>query len=97
LANFIGLMLLGLAVFGPIGWLTLRWIGARYERQKLSDQSITLDAIWLVFGIVESIVLFSGGAVFLFSGLLAFAVYKPISSAGLRLLERDASSTQESA
>jgi hypothetical protein len=97
LAIFIGLMLLGLAVFGPIGWLTLRWIGARYERQKLSDQSITLDAIWLVFGIVESIVLFSGGAVFLFSGLLAFAVYKPISSAGLRLLERDASSTQESA
>jgi NhaP-type Na+/H+ or K+/H+ antiporter len=89
LAIFIGLMLLGLAVFGPIGWLTLRWIGARYERQKLSDQSITLDAIWLVFGIVESIVLFSS--------LLAFAVYKPISSAGLRLLERDASSTQESA
>jgi hypothetical protein len=96
LGTFIGLMVVGLAVFGPIAWLTLRWIGARYERQKLSDQSITLDAIWLVFGLVESIVLFSGGTVFLFSGLLAFAVYKPVSSAGLRLLERGMSSPRQS-
>ena len=45
---FIGLILLGFAVFGPIGWVILRWIGSRYERKKFSDQSITLDALWLL-------------------------------------------------
>jgi hypothetical protein len=94
--TFIGLIVLGFAVFGPVGWLTLRWLGARYERKKISDQSITLDAIWLVFGILESIVLFSGGAWFLLSGLLAFAVYKVVTWAGFRLLRRDATSIRES-
>jgi hypothetical protein len=90
--TFIALIVLGIAVFGPIGWLTLRWIGNRYEQQKISDQSITLDAIWLLFGIVESIVLFSGGVAFILSGLLAFVVYKVVASAGLSLLGRKESS-----
>jgi hypothetical protein len=92
---FIGLFILGFAVFGPLGWLTLRWLGTRYERKQISDQSITLDAIWLVFGIIESIVLISGGAWFLLSGLLAFAVYKVVARAGFRVLGRDASSIRE--
>lgn len=94
-AIFIGLIILGVAVFGPIGWLTLRRIGDRYERKKLSDQSITLDAIWLVFGIVGTILLFSDGPVFFISGLLAFAVYKLVASAGFRLLKREPGSTRE--
>jgi hypothetical protein len=94
--TFIALIVLGIVVFGPAGWLTLRWIGNRYEQQKISDQSITLDAIWLLFGIVESIVLFSGGASFLLSGPLAFVVYKVVSRAGFSLLGREAGPGRES-
>ena len=86
LAIFIGLMVVDIAVFGLVGWLTFRWIGDRYEHKKLSDQSITLDALWLMFGIVWSIGLFSGGAVFLLTGLLAFAVYKVVTQVGFALL-----------
>jgi hypothetical protein len=93
---FIGLIVLGLAVFGPVGWLTLRWIGHRYEQKKISDQSITLDAIWLLFGVEQSIVLISAGIVWILSGLLAFVVYKVVVWAGFRLLGYQASSAQES-
>jgi hypothetical protein len=93
---FIGLIVLGLAVFGPVGWLTLRWIGRRYEQKKISDQSITLDAIWLLFGVEQSIVLISAGIVWILSGLLAFVVYKVFAWAGFRLLGYQASSAQES-
>jgi hypothetical protein len=52
---FIGLILLGFIMFGLVGWLALKWVRNRYERKKVSDQSITLDAIWLLFGIGQSI------------------------------------------
>jgi hypothetical protein len=89
---FIGVILLGFAVFGLVGWLTLRWIRAQYERKKISDQSITLDAIWLMFGIVQSIPLVFGGAAWILSGLVAFVVYKVITWAGFSLLKHRASS-----
>src|SRR5215207_6259005 len=82
----IGLIVLGIAVFGLAGWLTLRWIGARYERKKISDQSVTLDSIWLLFGFVQSIPLFFGGAAWILSGLVAFAAYKVVALASFSLL-----------
>ena len=33
--------IVGIAVFSVFGWLGLRWIGRRYERKKVTDQSIT--------------------------------------------------------
>jgi hypothetical protein len=84
----IGLIVLGFAVFGLVGWLTLRRIGARYERKKISDQSVTLDYVWLLFGFVQSIPLFFGGAAWILSGLVAFAAYKVVALASFSLLGR---------
>ena len=83
---FIGLVVLGLAAFGVVGWLTLRWIGSRYKRKEMSDQSIIIDAIWLLFGVVQSIFLVFGGDLWILAGLLAFVVYKIVAWAGFSLL-----------
>ena len=80
---FVALILLGIVVFAALGWPLLRWIGRRYERKKLSDQSIMVDSICLLFGIVQSIGLAFEGALWMLTGLVAFAAYKLI--AALRL------------
>ncbi len=90
---FVALILLGIIVFAALGWPLLRWIGRRYERKKLSDQSITVDSIWLLFGIVQSIGLAFEGAAWMLTGLVAFAAYKLIAALGFRAL-RHARTTQ---
>jgi len=87
---FIGLIVIGFASFGIIGWMTLKWIGSRYERKRLSDQSITLDAVWLLFGMVNALDVVYRGAVWLLSGVLAFAVYKIVAAAGFLILRKSA-------
>jgi hypothetical protein len=86
---FIALIVFGFAVFGLLGWLALRWIGVLYEQKKLSDQSVTLDSMWLLFGVVQSIPLVFGGAAWILSGLVAFAAYKLVSWVGFSLVRRD--------
>ena len=80
-----GLILFGFLALVPIGWLFLRWMGARYEKKKINDQSIALDAVWLLFGIVNSLLIASNGIVWLFSGFLAFVIYKVAVRAGFAI------------
>jgi hypothetical protein len=89
---FIGLMVLGFIAFGLAGWLTLRWIGSRYERKNISDQSITLDAVWLFLGVAQSItLLIFAGLAWIFAGLLAFIICKFVVRTGFSLLNREVS------
>lgn len=77
-----GLILIGAVVFGLGGWLTLRWIGARYEQKRISDQSITLDAIWLFFGIVHAVGLVFEAPAWILTGPAAFGVFRVTARAG---------------
>jgi hypothetical protein len=83
---FIALHVIGFIPFAIIGWWVLRWIGRRYETKRMSDQSLTLDAMWLLFGFVQSIGLVFEGWPFIFTGLVAFAAYKVVTWAGFRWL-----------
>jgi hypothetical protein len=85
---FVAMILLGIILFAALGWPLLRWIGRRYERKKLSDQSITIDSMWLLFGIVQSIGLAFEGALWILTGLVAFAAYKLVAALGFRALRR---------
>ncbi len=76
------LHLVGFAALGVLGWLMVQRIRAGYEGKKISDQSLTLDSLWLLFGLVYSISLSFGGAGFIFSGLVAFGVYKALTTFG---------------
>src|SRR5215471_12754901 len=73
---FGGMIVLGTLLFALIGWPMLRWIGRRYERKLLSDQSIMLDSLWLIFAIVGSIGLAFEAPPWILTGMAAFAGYK---------------------
>jgi len=64
----------------------LKWLAAQYQHQKISDQSILLDAWWLLFTISECLFLSVNGDLWGLSGLLAFAGFKTITSVGLRII-----------
>jgi len=85
---FVTLQLIGFALFGPFGWLLLRWIGRRYQDKRMSDQSITLDAMWLLFGVVQSFTLVFEDWAWIFSGIVAFAAYKLAVRVGFYLFAR---------
>jgi hypothetical protein len=80
---FIGMIVIGVCIFGALGWPLLRAIGRRYEQKKLSDQSIMLDSLWLLFGVVQSIGLAFEGPLWILTGPVAFVAYKLVSRIGL--------------
>jgi len=87
-ALFVLLHVIGFGLFGLIGWPMLRWLGRGYQKKRMSDQSITLDALWLLFGVVQSFTLVFEGWPWIFTGLVAFGAYKLASKTGFTALAR---------
>src|SRR5215469_13044144 len=84
-AVFVATIVAGVLVFGLLlGWPVLKLLARRYDEKKFSDQSLTIDAVWLIFVVVQSIDLAFNGAVWMLTGLVAFAGYKLVSIFGLR-------------
>jgi hypothetical protein len=86
---FFAILIVGFCLFGLLGWHLLKRLGSRYRRRKTSDQALMLDAMWLVFGIVQSITLSFEGWPWLFTGLAAFALYKLVALQGYRWLREE--------
>jgi hypothetical protein len=82
---FFGMVLVGIAIFAALGWPLLRWIGRRYEAKKFSDQSITIDSLFLLFAVVQSIGLAFEGALWILTGLVAYGAWKVATLVGFRL------------
>ncbi len=85
-ATMVALHLIGFAAFAVLGWLILGLLRRLYEKKIISESSINVDAMWLLFGIVNSIGLVFEGRVWIFSGLAAFALYKLVAAALFRAL-----------
>src|SRR5262249_26666177 len=84
LGVFAGMIVIGMLVFALLGWPLLRWLGKRYEQKKLSDQSITLDSLWLLFAVTQSIGLAFESPPWILTGFVAFVAYKLVSKFSLR-------------
>ena len=82
------ILFVGLVPFGALAWLTIAWVARLYQAKKVSEQSITLDAMWLLFSINQSVGLVFEGAWWILSGLVAFGVYKLVVWIGFRLLPK---------
>ena len=93
---FIALFILGFILFGVIGWLMVQWIGNLYRQKKVSEQSITIDAIWLLFGVFQSIGLIFEGERWFVASLMAFVVYKIVSWVGFTYFGYKASTSRKS-
>jgi hypothetical protein len=89
---FVALIVLGLVFFAAIGWFVLQWLRRGYQAKWVNDQSLILDALWLLFGISYAIELAFEGAAWAAAGLVAFAVYLVTVRLGFRLLATDRAS-----
>jgi len=83
--TFFAIIIFGFAGFGVGGWWLLKWLSHRYQQRKMSDQSLTLDSMWLFFGIEQSISFAFEGWTWVLTGLGGFVVYKLVASAGCAL------------
>ena len=72
----LGASLLSLVVFSGIGWLLARWVAAAYRQRKVNDQSLVLDALWLLFATYYAMWLILGGLIWTATAPVAFLSYK---------------------
>jgi hypothetical protein len=84
--TFAAVALAGALVLGALGWLALKLLGAAYRARLLSDQSIMLDAVWLIFAVCEGLYLAFAGPAWFGAALAAFLLYKLVAALGFRLL-----------
>ncbi|MGH7855546.1 MAG: hypothetical protein ACREP3_19015 [Candidatus Binatia bacterium] len=94
LAALIGyFLLLGVVaciLSGVIGWWLLLWIRSGYRRKIVSDQSLAIDTLWLIFGSFYAVILAFAGPAWALSAPLAFFIFKIAVSVGnKRLLPGD--------
>jgi hypothetical protein len=82
----------GFILFAVMAWPALRWIGRHYLAKRTSDQQLTLDAMWLLFAVLQSFTLVFEGWGWIFTGPVAFAAYKVVSWIGLKWMLRGADS-----
>jgi hypothetical protein len=73
-------------VFALLGWLALALIRRRYEAKRISDQSLLLDAMWLIFSFLAALGLANASWLWSLAGLGGFLVYKAVVIAGFALL-----------
>lgn len=72
---FIGILLVGFVIFSGIGWMLLGFVRRAYESRVVSDQSLAVDSVILIFALYYAINLVFEGLVWFLSGLIAFAVF----------------------
>jgi hypothetical protein len=77
-----GLIVYGLAALAAAvgGYIALRGIGRLYKAQWISDQSLQIDAVWLVFAIVQA------PPQQPLAGMAAFLLYVLVTRLGFRLV-----------
>lgn len=84
------LLLTGAVLASTLGWFLLRSIGTLYRQHWISDQSILIDAVWLMFTIDYGIALTQTNSIWFLGAIAAFITYKLVSCVGFRLLNATA-------
>ncbi len=71
---------------GVLGWRLLVWIRNGYQRKSISDQSLAVDALWLIFTSFYAVMLAFAGPGWALSALVAFVVFKIAVGVGNKIL-----------
>jgi hypothetical protein len=85
---FVGMIVVGFTCFAVPGWLLLQGLGRAYRGKRVSDQSISLDALWLLFAMAHAVYLASEGAAWILAGPSAFVAYRLAAAVSRRRLQR---------
>lgn len=84
--TFAAIAVVGAVVLGIVGWLVLRGLGAAYRARVFSDQSIMIDAVWLIFAVYEGMNLAFAGPRWFIGALAAYFVFKFVAALGFAVL-----------
>ncbi|MBK6874561.1 MAG: hypothetical protein IPG94_25200 [Kineosporiaceae bacterium] len=84
----LAILVLALGACAVAALAALSWIGRRYRDKAESDQSITLDALVLIFGAAHGADLSYEGWYWAFAGLAAFAAYRIVTTLCFRWISR---------
>lgn len=83
---FAGVILIGFLLFAAMAAVALQLISSLYRRKQISDLTLTLDGIWLVFGVSHALfTTFSAGARGFALGFIPFLGYRLTTSLLARL------------
>ena len=96
IGTFWAIQVVGLVAFAAVGWLALGWIRRQYQAKHISDESVTVDAIFVLFAIWYSINLAFGHPLWALAGVVAVAAYKSCVRVGLRWAAGDSELQQRS-
>ncbi|HEX8967809.1 MAG TPA: hypothetical protein VF937_08025, partial [Chloroflexota bacterium] len=77
--------ILGFAIAAVLGWGALSWVRRRYDAKQVSDQSLSIDAIWLVFTVYNATDIASDGAGWGAVTLATFIVFRVLAGIGFAL------------
>jgi hypothetical protein len=91
-ASFVALLVIGFAAFALFGWIALGWIRRRYQAKLISDESVTVDSVWLLFTVSHSIGLVFEHVAWVLAWVAAFAAYKATARIGFSWLRRQSPS-----
>jgi hypothetical protein len=83
---FVAMHVVGFVVLAVISWFALRWLARRYQRKLLSDQTLVVYAVVLVFAVGQSIPLVFSGWALILTGVAAFVAYVAVSRVGCGIL-----------
>ena len=84
--SFVGV---GFVLFLIPGWLGVAWIRRRYEAKQMSDQSVMIDSIWMVFTLSQMLMnLAQERGVWAILGFGSFLGYRVARSIGFRFLQK---------
>ena len=81
---FIGILLVGFVIFCGIGWMLLGLVRRAYESRVVSDQSLAVDSVILIFALYYAINLVFEDIIWFLSGLVAFSVFALTVRIGMR-------------
>ena len=81
---FVGILFVGFVIFSLLGWLLLRCVRFAYASMVISDQSLTVDSIMLIFAMYYAINLAFEGIIWMLSSVVAFVMYVLIVRAGVK-------------
>jgi hypothetical protein len=91
-ASFVALLVIGFAAFALFGWIALGWIRRRYQAKLISDESVTVDSVWLLFTVSHSVGLVFEHVAWVLAWVAAFAAYKATARIGFSRLRRQSRS-----
>jgi hypothetical protein len=85
---FVLMHIAGFVAFSALGWWILTRIGRAYRAKRVSDQSLTIDSVWLLFAVAHGFVFAFDGLGWLLAGVVAFVAYKLVTMVGFRFAQR---------